>query len=527
MKTLFYGGNIITMAEPLYAEAVLIENDKILAVGSEAELRESADEFVDLQGKTMLPGFIDAHSHLTEYATCLREVALNGIDNFEDMKNAIQKHISENNIPEGEWVIGRNYDHALFEGHTHPTKEQIDSIAPNHLLMIKHSSVHSGLVNERVIEKFNLTPETPVPAGAKIVTENGKLTGELVEGALSMMRAKVPPISIEQACKAHVKMQKYYASNGITTAQDGYLTARMVEIYRILHNSGELKLDIIGIPPKGQYEKLCEPLDELPEGIRARVGGIKYFLDGSPQLRTAWVRTPYLGGNGNDVGNPTHSDEDVIEAFRFAAQHKAQILIHANGDAAVAQFLRCLETVAKEYPISKELRHVIIHGQLMGVDQLAKAAELGVVVSFFVAHTYHFADAHVRNLGKERGYKVSPTRSALKNGVIFTFHQDAPVIEPDMLETVWCASNRITRDGIYLEGEEISVLDALRAVTVNAAYQYFEEEKKGSIEVGKAADFVILDKNPLEIPKEDIRDITVLETYKYGECIYKKGEENV
>ena len=161
------------------------------------------------------------------------------------------------------------------------------------------------------------------------------------------------------------------------------------------------------------------------------------------------------------------------------------------------------------------------------VDEIRAAAELGVVVSFFVAHTYHFADAHVRNLGKERGYKVSPTRSALKNGVIFTFHQDAPVIEPDMLETVWCASNRITRDGIYLEGEEISVLDALRAVTVNAAYQYFEEEKKGSIEVGKAADFVILDKNPLEIPKEDIRDITVLETYKYGECIYKKGEENV
>lgn len=525
MKTLFYGGNIITMAEPLYAEAVLIENDKILAVGSEAELRESADDFVDLQGKTMLPGFIDAHSHLTEYATCLREVALNGIDNFEDMKNAIQKHIAENNIPEGEWVIGRNYDHALFEGHTHPTKEQIDSIAPNHLLMIKHSSVHSGLVNERVIEKFNLTPETPVPAGARIVTENGKLTGELEEGALSMIRAKVPPVSIEQACKAHIKMQKYYASNGITTAQDGYLTSRMVEIYKRLYESGDLKLDIIGIPPKGQYEKLCVEMNELPSGIRARVGGIKYFLDGSPQLRTAWVRTPYLGGSGEDIGNPIYDDKDVIEAFRFAAEHRAQILIHSNGDGAVEQFLRCLEIVAKEYPVSKELRHVIIHGQLMGVDQLAKAKELGVIVSFFVAHTYHFADTHIRNLGKERGYKVSPTRSALENGVIFTFHQDAPVIEPDMLETVWCAANRITRDGVHLVGEEISVLDALRAVTVNAAYQYFEEDKKGSIEVGKAADFVVLDKNPLTVPKETIRDINVLATYKYGERIYVKGRE--
>ncbi len=522
MKTLFYGGNIITMAEPLYAEAVLVEDKKIIAVGSKSELYDLADEYVNLSGATMLPGFIDAHSHMTEYATASREVALNGVDNFEDMKNAIRKHIADNNIPKGEWVIGRNYDHALFEGHKHPSKEQIDSIAPDHLLMIKHSSVHSGLVNERVIEKFNITPETPVPAGARIVTENGKLTGELEEGALSMVRSKVPPVSVEDACKAHKKMQKYYASNGITTAQDGYLTARMVEIYKKLHGEGELKLDIIGIPPKGQYENLCELMDTLPSGIRARVGGIKYFLDGSPQLRTAWVRTPYLDGSGNDVGNPIHNDEDVIEAFRFAAQHKAQILIHSNGDAAVEQFLRCLEIVAKEYPISKELRHVIIHGQLMGVDQLAKAKELGVIVSFFVAHTYHFADTHLRNLGKERGYKVSPTKSALENGVVFTFHQDAPVVDPDMLETIWCAVNRITRDGVHLVGEEISVLDALRAITVNAAYQYFEEDKKGSIEVGKLADFAVLDNNPLTVPKETIRDIKVVKTYKNGECIYSK-----
>lgn len=524
MKTLFYGGNIITMAEPLYAEAVLVENDKIIAVGSEAELHGLADEYVDLHGATMLPGFIDAHSHLTEYATTLTQVALNGIDNFEDMKAAIQKHIKDNNVPEGEWVIGRNYDHALFPCHKHPTKGQIDSIAPKHMLMIKHSSGHSGLVNECLIKNFNLTPETPVPAGGKIVTENGKMTGELEEGALSMIRGKVPPVSIDIALKAHKKIQKFYASNGITTAQDGYLNSRMIEIYKKLHESGDLKLDIVSYAPKLYYDVLSEKMNTLPEGIRAHLGGIKYFLDGSPQLRTAWVRTPYLGNDGNDTGTKIHSDEEVIEAFRFAAQHHAQILIHSNGDAAVEQFLRCLEIVSKEYPESKELRHVIIHGQLMGVDQLAKAVELGVIVSFFVAHTYHFADTHLRNLGKERGMKVSPTRSALANGVTFTFHQDAPVIEPDMLETIWCATNRITRDGVHLEGEEISVLDALRAITVNAAYQYFEEDKKGSIEVGKLADFVILDMNPLEIPKENIRDITVLETYKYGESIYKRGE---
>ncbi|MBQ8837059.1 MAG: amidohydrolase [Clostridia bacterium] len=524
MKTLFYGGNIITMAEPLYAEAVIVENERIIAVGREAELRQNADEFVNLNGATLMPGFIDAHSHLTEYATTLTQVPLGGIDNFEDMKNAIQKHIRDNGIPDGEWVIGRNYDHALFPNHKHPTKEQIDSIAPNHVLMIKHSSGHTGLVNECLIKKFNLTPETPVPSGGKIVTENGKLTGELEESALSMIRGKVPPIDIDKACEAHKKIQRLYASNGITTAQDGYLNSRMTAIYTKLHERGDLKLDIISYAPKLYYDKLKEKTDALPKGIRAHLGGVKYFLDGSPQLRTAWVRTPYLGGNGKDMGTQIHSDEDVIEAFRFAAERHAQIIIHSNGDAAVEQFLRCLEIVAKEYPKSTKLRHTIIHAQLMGVDQLSKAAELGVIVSFFVAHTYHFADTHLRNLGNERGYKVSPTKSALANGVTFTFHQDAPVIEPDMLETVWCAANRITRNGVHLAGEEISVLDALRAVTVNAAYQYFEEDKKGTIEKGKLADFILLDKNPLEVPKETIRDINILATYKRGECIYKKEQ---
>ncbi len=521
MKTLFFNGEIITMAEPLYAEAVLVENGKIVATGKEADLRPLTESFVDLQGATMLPGFIDAHSHITDYATFATQAPLGGIDNYDDLKSAIQNHITENNIPEGEWVIGYNYDHALFPNHTHPTKEQIDAIAPNHLLMIKHSSVHSGLVNQRVIEKFNLSAQTPVPAGARIVTENGKLTGELEEGALSMIRSKVPPVSFERICESHVKIQKYYASNGITTAQDGFLTARMVQIYKKLYEDGKLILDIVGLPPKGQYDNLCGMVQELPEDLPLRIGGIKYFLDGSPQLRTAWVRTPYLGGSGNDVGMHTHTDEEVIEAFRFAAEHDAPILIHSNGDAAVAQFLRCLEIVSKEYPNSKNLRHVIIHAQLMGVDQLAKAKELGVIVSFFVAHTYHFADTHLRNLGKERGYKVSPTKSALESGVIFTFHQDSPVVEPNMLETIWCAVNRITRDGVHLEGEEISVLDAIRAVTVNSAYQYFAEDEKGSIEAGKLADFVVLDKNPLTVPKETIRDINVLATYKYGESIYK------
>ncbi len=523
MKTLFYGGKIITMAEPLYAEAVLVEDGKIVKVGTEAELRIDADEFVDLRGATMLPGFIDAHGHLTEFATASLQVNLDGMTNFTDIKNAIQQYIAENRIPAGGWVVARNYEHGLFPDARKLTLEEIDSIAPDHLLLIKHTSCHMGLVNTRILEKFGITPESIPPKNGNYVVENGKLTGCMEENACTFIRSKVPAPTIEQACDAHLRIQKRYASYGITTAQDGFLNARMPEIYSKLHACGDLKLDIVSYAPKANFEALYAKMNALPTGIRARLGGIKYFLDGSPQLRTAWVREPYLGGSGNDVGMHSHNDEDVMAAFRFAAENHAQILMHANGDAAIEQFLRCLAIVAEEYPESKKLRHTIIHGQLMGLDQLAKAAELGVVVSFFVAHTYHFADTHLRNLGEVRGYKISPTQSALKNGVCFTFHQDAPVIEPNMLETVWCAVNRITRNGVHLAGEEISVLDALRAVTINAAYQYFEEDTKGTIEAGKVADFVVLGQDPLTVPKENIRDIQVLQTYKNGECIYQRN----
>jgi len=143
-------------------------------------------------------------------------------------------------------------------------------------------------------------------------------------------------------------------------------------------------------------------------------------------------------------------------------------------------------------------------------------------VSFFVAHTYHFADAHLRNLGYDRAKNISPTASALENGVPFTFHQDAPVVRADMLETIWCAVNRISREGTVLRGQEISPLDAIKAVTINAAYQYFQENVKGTIERGKMADFVVISDNPLTCDPSAIRDIEVLATYKEGDCVYKR-----
>ena len=246
---------------------------------------------------------------------------------------------------------------------------------------------------------------------------------------------------------------------------------------------------------------------------------MKIFLDGSPQGRTAWMRKPYEGTDF--CGYPTMTDEAVLDAFLQAAEEKTQLLAHVNGDAAAAQYLRCLSQAEKKAPVLAELRPVIIHGQLMGKDQLIQAARLHTVISFFVAHVYHWGDTHIRNFGMERASRISPAASALQLGIPVTFHQDSPVIPPDMLETIWCAAVRRTRAGITLgKDEAISPEEALKSVTIRVAFQYGEEREKGSITPGKYADLIILDQNPLTVSPQDIPSIQVLETYKEGLCIW-------
>lgn len=255
-----------------------------------------------------------------------------------------------------------------------------------------------------------------------------------------------------------------------------------------------------------------------------RLGGVKIFLDGSPQGRTAWMREPYLPDSSgvNDYrGYGTMTDDEVVSAMRFAAVQKTQLLAHCNGDAAVEQFLRCYEVVLREYPVIRGLRFVIIHGQLMGRDQLARAAELGVMVSFFVAHILHWGDVHIKNFGLERASRISPAGSAVRAGLRFTFHQDSPVIMPDMLETISAAVLRMTRGGVLLGGDErISTERALRAVTLDAAYQYGEEHYKGSLSPGKRADMVLLDADITKTRPEDIAHLHVVGTWKDGVRIY-------
>ncbi len=525
-QKLFYNGTILTMEEELYAEAVLVEDGNVTGVGSYEMLldRAAADvEKVDLGGRTLMPAFIDPHSHFSAYASSLLQVPLEEAVNFGEIAEKIRDFIEKKQVPKGQWVVAKGYDHNALAEQAHPGREVLDAAAPDNPVIIQHKSGHVGVYNTAALKLLHVTEETKAPDGGVIGLKDGKLTGYMEEAAFLKYQKEIPMSSVEELMESYRKTQDVYASHGITTIQEGMMMDQMVLLYQGLLKSEMLKLDLVGYVDVNNGSELLREFGGEKGEYRGhfRIGGYKIFLDGSPQGRTAWMRTPYAGDE-DYRGYGTMTEEAVYEAVKRSCEEGRQILAHCNGDAAGEQYLRAWEKAEAEGLWDADDRPVMIHAQLLGVDQLPRVKKLGMIPSFFVAHVYHWGDVHIANFGKERAKEISPAASALKEGIVFTFHQDAPVIEPDMLETVWCAVNRETKKGVLLGKEErISVLEALKAVTINGAYQYFEEQEKGSIREGKRADLVVLDQNPLETDPAAIRDIRVMETYKDGELVFR------
>lgn len=545
-RTLYYGGPVITMEEPLYADALLVKGGKIEAVGSFDELKgliaslpvddARQVEYRDLKGCTLLPAFLDPHSHFSQYASSLLQIPLDETESIPEIQDRIREFIRGNHTAPGQWLIARGYDHNLLAKNRHLTRWDLDEAAPSNPLLVQHRSGHLGVFNTLALDELGVTPQTPSPSGGLIGVKDGELTGYMEENAFMEYLKKAPSPSLDDLTGAFQKVQDRYASYGITTIQDGMIVDQMVPLYKMLLGNHLLKLDLVGYPGAENSQKFMKEFSHCIKTYQSRfkIGGYKIFLDGSPQGRTAWMRAPYLpdsSGQTDYCGYGTMSDEAVLAAVRMAADQGLQLLAHCNGDAAAEQYLCAFETAYKESgtaspkEFTAPLRPVIIHAQLIGADQLARAAELGLIPSFFIAHVYYWGDTHIRNFGMERASAISPASSAKALDIPYTFHQDSPVLEPNMLETVWCAVNRLTRSGIPLGPDQrISALDALKGVTINAAYQYFEEDRKGSLAPGKLADLVILGDNPLEVSPEAIRHIPVIETIKEGETIYRNPD---
>lgn len=584
MKTVIYNANIITMSEKdeiqaktsntndhikdrKYHQAVCYENGIIQKVGNNEEILDLKDKntkVIDMEGKTILPSFVDSHSHFSAVANSYLQVDLNECKSFEEIKNKILEYKSKNSIADNEWIIANGYDNNILKEQRYPDINFLDTLKIENPIVLKHKSEHMGVFNKKALEALEINETTKSPEGGKIEIKDGKLTGYLEETAFVNYLKKVPMPSMDKLLKAYEKAQDEYLSYGITTVQEGYMSKELLNIYKELIKQNKLKLDVVGYP---DYDSIKEYVYAFPESYKNynnhfKILGIKMILDGSPQGRTAWMKEPYEPEKQNTTekkaekldsienkesyeneksykGYPAMKYEDIVRNIKFAKENGLQILAHSNGDAAAEEYIKALQECEKNEPSYskqeniqmqeyvqqentlnnnnaqkiKDLRPIIIHAQLISKEDLLKAKEIGAIPSFFVAHVYYWGDVHLKNFGEKRASRISPVKEAVDNNMIFTLHQDSPIIKPNMLETIWCAVKRQTKSGKILgQDERISVYDALKGVTINAAYSYFEETKKGSIEEGKKAQFVILDKNPLEVPVDEIPNIKIIET---------------
>jgi len=532
-RRLYYGGPILTMdqAHPR-AEAVLTENGRIVEVGAyEAVAAMAADaERVDLQGRVLMPGFVDGHSHMIGVG--LREAHecdLTGCTSFDEILDRIRRFREERDLTHGEVIRSVGYDLAVLKEGVHPTAALLDSLGFDNPITCIHKSQHMGAYSTVAMEKAGITDETYVcpPGGSVGRTEDGKLNGYFEETARSLLAEQYDRnYTKEEIEKAILVAQEQYLRYGYTTVQEGGSSRIRWDVISKVADEQDLKLDVVFYPsadPEMPWWKRTKDSRGGEYQNHLKIGGVKTFLDGSPQVRTAWMLEPYEGET-EYRGYPSKTDEELEQTLSDALDLDMQVLAHCNGSAASEQFISCWERVTARKNKGEGARPVMIHCQTVTYDQLDRMKAIGMMPSFFIGHCYYWGDTHIKNFG-ERGYRISPMKQALDRGMVSSMHQDSPVTRPDMLHSIWCAVNRITSSGVCV-GEEnrIDCYDALIAATNGGAYTYFEEEKKGILKSGAIADFVILDKDPTAVPPMEIKDIKVLATIKEDEVLYRRKD---
>ncbi len=539
MSKIYYNGKIITMENQTAAEelgsspdAVLVEHGIIVATGTKAECQRLAPKarLVDLNGKCLMPSFIDPHGHMVMNGQMTMCAYLGECTCFDDIVNALTDFIKQKKITSKQAVMGFGYDHNFLKEYAQPDKRVLDRVSTEIPIMILHVSAHLACVNSAALKLAGVDESTPNPDGGVIgrLPDSKEPSGYLEEGAMMAFSQSVGKRIKKDIVGMFTRMQSVYLENGVTTIQDGASTKADISMLKIMGKLGLLKADVVAYPimSGGGIDIIDKDGAKYRDyNKHLKIGGYKLVLDGSPQGRSAWMSEPYLGGEEGYCAYSWLKDEEVNEYALRAVKENRQLLAHCNGDAASEQFLNAYEKALAQTGNKNDLRPVMIHCQTVRNDQLDRMAKIDMIASIFVGHVWYWGDVHKRNFGEKRGNHISPVKDALDRGIHINFHQDTPVTKPYMLHSVWCAVNRLSRSGEVIgDDQRISVYDALKAVTLGGAYEYFEEDSKGSIKVGKRADLVILDKSPLEVEPMQIKDIRVLETIKDGRTVFVKRD---
>jgi predicted amidohydrolase YtcJ len=554
--TLYTGGDIITMRgpQPEMAEALAVKNGKIVFVGPLAEAKAvvgPATTTIDLAGKTLLPGFIDTHGHFVYFGKNLVDADLFGCTDIPDLLARMKKQAER--TPAGAWIVGFGYQPRQMKENRAPTIEELDGVAADRPVMIVDSSGHLGAGNSRVFDVAGITADTPNPEGGSFTRKTGgtSLAGPMEETALNAVRSKRPPFTGELADAVITGAATLWARYGQTTAMEAGLGLGSDDIEVVVNaiDKNLLPIDLYiaakdstvddtltaayGVAsaynpkPDGTLEKLRAARTDLDKRYvnRVRLGGIKFWLDGS--IDTAWFTKPYAtnppGKTGGYSGFRQIPDEVIDAAFDRFWTTEMQIHMHMNGDAAADQALAAIDKAVKKHGM-RDARPVFVHASWLRPDQIEKMKTCGAIPSFLPSGIVPGGDGVVKLWGPERAAGSMATRTFLRAGLPFTFSHDAPVSpQPWILALVDAGTNRQSASGQVIGPDErISPYDGLRAVTAMAAYQLKEEKTKGTLEAGKLADLVILEKNPLKVDPVTIKDIAVVETIKEGKTVFRR-----
>ncbi len=536
--TIHFNGPILTVdSNDTIAEAVGVVGERIFAVGSLAEVTlamPNSARVHDLDGKTMIPAFIDPHGHFPDpgfvalFRVNLSSPPLGNCLHLEHVFERLRDKAARS--PDGEWVMGVMFDHTALEERRFPTRAELDAISTRHPIWVLHASGHSGSANSLALASQNITETIDDPIGGLFFRdpETGLLNG-IIEGiaAMGALGDTHFLINEERYQAGFDTARQEYLSQGVTLAQNAWASHHLLNLFAGSARDNDPGMDVLVLPVGELEPDFSNGKSDIEWTVNDHIllGPRKLFTDGAFQMQTALLSEPYYrpaNGNPDHIGM-SYVEPDVLNAkVQLLHDLGLQIHTHANGDAGADMFLDAVEKALENNPRTDH-RHTVIHGQALREDQLDRMARLGVTVSFFAAHIYYWGDRHYDTfLGPERACRISPAASAQRRGIRYTIHNDASVTPTRPLHLMACSVNRTTASGRVLGQEQrVSARQALRAHTADAAWQVFLEKERGSIEVGKLAEFAILSDNPLENP-DTMAQIQVEQTIRRGKLVYSK-----
>ena len=533
----FINGDVLTMdAENRIAQAISLRGDRIEAVGATDEIMAlvgAETEVVDLRGRTLLPGFVDAHGHFpySGFGTMAADVSSPPVGTITDMSQLLAEMKRWADRAEaGEWVMGMGYDDTLLREQRHPTRAELDTVSTDHPIVVSHVSGHLAVLNSVALATFGIDANTPDPEGGVIGRRPGSSepNGLLEETATKEVMALLQDLTLMQVFQMIKAATAEYAAIGVTTAQSGGVPPQLAKGLSLFSKLGVIPLRLELFPFQRDFAQALADGSYDPQDYntdRLHMSAVKIIADGSIQGYTGYLSQPYhspFHGDHRYRGYAAVPREDLFE--QVLAVHRAgyQLAIHGNGDESIEDILDAFEAAQDAYP-REDPRMILVHSQMAREDQVARMKALGVTPSFFSAHTWYWGDRH-RDIfiGPERAAVISPARWAQEHGLRFSSHLDTPVVPMQPLQAVWSQVFRQTYGGDVLGPEQrIDVMSALRAVTIDAAWQVFQEDNRGSLEPGKYADLVVLSGNPLEDPMA-MRELQVERTLVGGATIYRR-----